>query len=876
MHVTAAAGGRSYGTDGALAEDRGRRCDGGRTVKRSEKDEDLLQASDEDLRRQIRQLSGELEIARAAMAELSGVKPTPGASEQSKREADRLFRRIDAAAAEVAMERARRKQLAHFSETRLVAARRGLRGLLGRIVRAIARDELAMRCRLIVQSGLFDRAFYRNENPALARKIEPVVDYILRGGYEGRRPNPLFDSAYYLEQNPDVRQNGDNPLLHYIMMGEAEGRQPNPSFDPLQYRDEHPELPAWMSPLADQLRKSAGAPAGLKGVASEIAWKWRSDRIRRWRARYRRALIRKTHQGAIAFRPDRSAAPRPAARAGSYEISTAAPGYTYVPPHRPDDLEARMAALAKAPRFSIIVPLYNTPIDLLERLIASVESQWYPHWELVLVDDHSPDGQVREAVSRLSSPKVQSVFLPDNLGISGATNAGIARASGDFLVFLDHDDELTEDCLYELALCIDREDPDYIYSDEDKITPDGGFADPFFKPDWSPDTLMSMMYTCHVSCVRRSLAEEVGPLRSEFDGSQDWDFILRVTERARTIAHIPKVLYHWRIIPGSAAATFDAKPKALIAAEALRLDALKRRGLEGTIESVEGMVAYSRVRYVPRGEPLVSIIIPSKNNEKVLAKCISSVEELTRYRNFEIVTIDNGSTKPETLSYLESLKCGGRVRVVRHDVPFNFSELCNVGARAGRGDILLFLNDDTEVISPEWLERMAGFVQLDHVGAVGAKLLYPESRTIQHAGVVNIPAGPSHAFLGRDGREPCYFSRNLLDTNWIAVTAACLMIERSKFESVGGFDETFPVAYNDVDLCYRLLEAGYFNVMCPAAELLHYESLSRGIDHTDKAKAQRLKADKRRLDMAHPQFFMRDPYFNPNFHPNDINFSVPN
>lgn len=847
-------------------------------MQSSGEDVDVKRSEDADLQRRIVTLAQELEAARAEIAEVRGKAMPDNRAQRSKLELDSLFRRLDALSAEAAMERARRRQLARLGELRLLSARRGLRGLMGKLIRGVSKDELASQCRLLVHASLFDRRFYRREYAgAVGGKVEPVVDYLLRGGYEGRRPNALFDSAYYLDQNEDVRRNGDNPLLHYIMMGEAEGRRPSPSFDPIEYRDRHPDLPAWVSPLGDHLRRRSGPPRGpLKGLLSRLLWQWRSGRLRRWRARYQRAIIRKAHgQVGIAFQPDLGLKGRPAARSGRYELRSPGAGYTYVPPRRPDDLEAQVAAMETCPRFSIIVPLYNTPGDLLERLIASVEGQWYPHWELVLVDDCSPRSEVRETVTGLRNPKITSVFLAENRGISGATNAGIARATGDFLVFLDHDDELTEDCLFELASCIERDNPDYIYSDEDKITPDGGFADPFFKPDWSPDTLMSMMYTSHVSCVRRALAAEVGPLQSKYDGSQDWDFILRVTEQAKKIVHIPKVLYHWRIIPGSAAAEFDAKPQALVAAEALRLEALKRRGVAGTVESVAGAAAYSRVRYFVRGEPLVSLIIPSKNNEAVLATCVASVEQLTRYRNFEIVVVDNGSSKPETLAYLEALAAKDHVRVVRQDTPFNFSELCNVGARASRGDILLFLNDDTEVISPDWLERMAGFAQLGHVGAVGAKLLYPDSRRVQHAGVVCIPAGPSHAFLGADGQEPCYFSRNLMDCNWIAVTGACLMVERRKFEQIGGFDETFPVAYNDVELCFRLLEAGYFNVVCPAAELLHYESFSRGIDHIDKAKLERLRSDKHRLDMAHPQFFMRDPFFNPNLHPNDVNFSVP-
>lgn len=565
----------------------------------------------------------------------------------------------------------------------------------------------------------------------------------------------------------------------------------------------------------------------------------------------------------------------PAHRSGSYALVANPCGYVYVPPRRPDDLESRLAALPARPRFSILVPVYDTPPDLLGKLLASVEGQWYPDWELILVDDRSPREATRDEMRAIRDTRVKCHFLTENKGISGATNEALARATGDFIVFLDHDDELTEDCLYELALCIGREDPDFIYSDEDKIAPDGQFTEPFFKPDWSPDTMMSTMYTCHVSCVRRSLAEEVGGLRSEYDGAQDYDFILRVVERTDRIAHVPKVLYHWRVIPASVAADLSAKPYAIEAARKARVAALERRGLEGTLEPVPQIPGHFRVNYKPRGNPLVSIVIPSKNNGKVLRQCVESIAARSSHANRELVVMDNGSTEPGTLAYLDSLKGRPDVTVVRHDAPFNFSEINNIGARHARGDILLFLNDDTEVLTPDWLERMAGYAQLPHVGAVGAKLVYPNTRSIQHAGILNLAAGPGHAFLQGHADAPGYFARALLEWDWIAVTGACLMVERSKFEAVGGFDETFPVAYNDVELCFRLVRKGLYNVVVQAAELVHHESLSRGRDELSPEKRARLEAERRRLYETHPGFFMRDPFHSPNLHPDNVHFALP-
>lgn len=561
--------------------------------------------------------------------------------------------------------------------------------------------------------------------------------------------------------------------------------------------------------------------------------------------------------------------------AGHYGL-TLEPTYTYIPPRKPAFFSRDVVLLQT--HFSIIVPVFNTPVTVFRSMVTSVTRQWYPDWELILVDDCSSSIETKQALdwAKNSDDRIQVITLETNHGISDATNEGLKRAVGDYITFLDHDDELTEDCLWELAQAIDRDGSDYIYSDSDKITPSGGFSEPFFKPDWSPDTLMSLMYTGQVCCIRRELLHRVGLLRKEFDGSQDWDLALRATEQANRITHVPKVLYHWRVIAGSAAGVEEAKPYAIDAGRRVRQDALRRRGLRGTIHPLEGYPAFARVRYAVEGSPAASIIIPSKNNGAILKRCIDSIIERTRYDRYEFVVVDNGSTEPDSLACFSELQKIQNLTVLRNDSAFNWSALNNFAVRHASGDFLLFLNDDTEALIPGWLEEMIGYAQLAHVGAVGAKLLYPPGDLVQHNGVTNLYFGPSHSLLGMPKHHPGPFFRNLLEFNYVGVTGACLLIDRRKFERLGGFNENIAVAYNDVDFCFRLLEHGWYNVVCQGAELIHHESFSRGNDAIDPVKRERAITEWKRLYQAHPQFYLQDLFSNPNLHPNDINYAAPN
>lgn len=345
-----------------------------------------------------------------------------------------------------------------------------------------------------------------------------------------------------------------------------------------------------------------------------------------------------------------------------------------------------------------------------------------------------------------------------------------------------------------------------------------------------------------------------------------------MTERTERIAHIPKVLYHWRIIASSGAADPHAKPYAIAASKRAREQALARRACAGTVEEVPKMPGQFRVNYHVQGSPKVSIIVPTKDNIKVLDRAIRSIRARTSYNNYEILVVDNLSEKSESAEYFSRIDQERDTRVLRYPHPFNFSKINNFAVGQCSGEVLLFLNNDTEVITQDWLERMLGYAQRPHIGAVGAQLLFPETGTIQHCGVVNLADGPGHAFYRCPSERPLYFGRTMLEHDWLAVTAACLMIERKKFEAVGGFDHDLSVAYNDVDFCFRLVDRGLYNVVCQSVQLYHYESYTRGSDDIHPEKRERLKREKKHLYRKHPKYYGHDPFHNPNLHPNSVHF----
>ena len=527
------------------------------------------------------------------------------------------------------------------------------------------------------------------------------------------------------------------------------------------------------------------------------------------------------------------------------------------------------------PLISVVVPVYNVEPQMLTACIQSVQNQTYDNWELCLVDDCSTDARVRETLRQFEGvERIKIKYRSENGHISRTTNDGIAMAEGEFVALLDCDDLYAENALYEIVKKLNEDHTlDFIYSDEDKLSEDGTKRrNPFFKPDWSPDTFMSLMYTCHLAVYRKSLLDEMGGLRVGLEGSQDYDLVLRVMEKTNRIGHVPKILYHWREREESTANDISAKPYIIETTKKAKLEALERRGVKGHLEYIKDIVMF-RVVYEVVGNPKVSIIIPSKDNYDILKQCLTSIRKETKYQNYEIIVVDNGSAEETHAKYTQMCK---ELECKYHYAPmeFNFSKMCNIGAHLADGQFLLFLNDDIRVEGAEWLERMLGHAQQPHTGAVGCKLIYPNTNLIQHVGVVSFMVGPGHAFQRINDDLNCYWGRNKLEYNYSAVTGACLMIDRNKYDQVGGFSEQLPVAYNDIDLCFNLVEAGYYNVVRTDVRLYHYESVSRGYDAVSPEKAARQQREMKKLYDRHPEFKGYDPCYNPNLIGNSDNFSL--
>lgn len=529
---------------------------------------------------------------------------------------------------------------------------------------------------------------------------------------------------------------------------------------------------------------------------------------------------------------------------------------------------------------SIVMPVYNVEVKWLDKCIQSIKDQTYTNWELCIADDASTHQDLLNALERYEQedPRIKVVFREENGHICRATNSALEIATGEFIALLDNDDELAPNAVYEIVrLLNERPELNLIYSDEDKIDESGTRSDPAFKPQWSPDLLMSTNYISHLGVYRRSIIDEIGGLRVAFEGAQDYDLVLRFTEMisSKTIAHIPKVLYHWRMLDTSTAANQGSKDYAFQAGQKALQEALERRSIEGTVEAGPANGLY-RVNYTIAEKELVSIIIPTRNGYKDLKRCIDSIIELTTYPNYEVIVADNGSDEPQMEELYNQYKTELGDRFIKHsiDIPFNFSRINNIAAKDAKGKYLLFLNNDTKVITPDWLTSMVSLAQLDHVGTVGARLYY-ENNTIQHAGViVGLGGVAGHGHHTYPKGDFGYFGRLVVNTDYLAVTAACVMIKKVDFEQLNGFDEDFVVAYNDVDLCLRVYdELGKYNVYAADAELYHYESQSRGYEDTPEKQERFLKEAEHFRSKWLP-YVEDDPFYNPNLTRNGGDFSV--
>lgn len=524
--------------------------------------------------------------------------------------------------------------------------------------------------------------------------------------------------------------------------------------------------------------------------------------------------------------------------------------------------------------FSILVPLYNTPEKFLRQAIESVISQTYPKWQLCLADGsdeaHATVGKICQEYAD-KDDRITYQKLSGNKGISGNTNACLAMARGNYIALFDHDDVLHPSVLYEYMKVICEKDADYIYCDEATFHGNKTIDDMItlhFKPDYAPDNLCANNYICHFSAFKRTLLEGTELFRSEFDGSQDHDMILRLTAKAKCVAHVPKLLYYWRSHAGSVASDISAKSYAIEAAKGAVAAHLREEGWENfEITSTKAFETIFRIKYEIKGNPRVSILIPNKDHLDDLKRCIASIVEKSSYDNYEIIVIENNSTTDEIFAYYEELKKNPDIRVVTYEGDFNYSAINNFGERYATGEYILLLNNDTQVITLDWIEELLMYAQREDVGAVGAKLYY-EDKTIQHAGVVlglgaHRTAGHTHYRVSSNNLG--YMGRLCYAQDVMAVTGACLMMRKSLFEELGGLDEGFAVSLNDVDLCIRAWKSGHVNVFTPFAELYHFESVSRGLDDKGE-KAKRYDRESAVFREKWKDLLEKgDPYYNPNF-----------
>ena len=523
-------------------------------------------------------------------------------------------------------------------------------------------------------------------------------------------------------------------------------------------------------------------------------------------------------------------------------------------------------------KYSILVPLFNTPENFLKDTLNCVKNQTYENWELCLADgsdsEHAYVGRICQEYAA-KDPRIKYHVLDHNYGISGNTNKCLELATGDYIALFDHDDYLHPAVLYEYTKVINETGADYIYCDE--ITFEGDSIDNMivlhFKPDFAIDNLRGNNYICHFSAFSRELLDEAGLFRSEYDGSQDHDMILRLTTRANKVYHVPKALYYWRSHKASVAQDINAKTYAVDAAKrAVHDHIMDVYGMDAKVESTRAFPTIFRIRYPLLEKPMISIVIPNKDHMEDLSRCVESIVNKSSYENYEIIIVENNSETKEIFDYYKALEHNPKIKIVKYEGEFNYSRICNFGVSFTQGKYVLLLNNDMKVITREWMEELLMYAQRPDVAAVGAKLYYADN-TIQHAGIViglGAHRAAGHTHYRDDKMHLGYMGRLCYAQDVTAVTGACLLVSREQYDEVGGLDETFSVALNDVDFCLKLRKAGYLNVFTPFCELFHYESKTRGLDEGEKEKRYQKEVDKFRSKWKE-ELDNGDPYFNPNF-----------
>lgn len=550
--------------------------------------------------------------------------------------------------------------------------------------------------------------------------------------------------------------------------------------------------------------------------------------------------------------------------------------YSYIAPIKDKAIDANIEAFKYTPLISVVMPVYNIDVKWLSAAIDSLKMQWYENWELCIADDASTNQETIAFLKSIEDPRIKIKFLETNKNISIASNQAFSLTSGEYIALMDHDDELTEDALYEVVRVVNETDAEFVYSDEDKIEMDGSFSEPHFKPDFSPEMFLSQNYLSHLGVIKKSLVDAVGGWTAGLEGSQDYDLYLKVLEKTEKIEHIPKVLYHWRKVPGSTAAVFSQKSYAQEAGRLALENAMQRRSIDANVFNGVYPGTY-RVNYKIKKAPLVSIVIPFKDRATLLEKCIGAILEKSTYKNFEIIGMNNNSVEKDTVIKMQQLSDrDGRVKFYAHDYPFNFSAINNFAVQQyANGDHIVLLNNDVEIITPDWLEALLEFSQRDNVGAVGAKLYYMND-TIQHAGLaIGVLKLAGHSFRHLSKNKPGYMGRESVIQNVSGVTAACLMVKKSIYEQIGGMNEkALKVAFNDVDFCLRLREAGFLNVYTPYCEAYHYESLSRGQDDTPEKK-KRFLQEVSYVHKRHKEILSKgDPYYSKHLTLENENFGL--